>query len=112
MPKATLGARSSVDRISSGALYPAVNQHPAGLIGNQVGGLPGYFTGELERPFADLLITSCQVSEKPNNGPVIAQIRTTATAATKVGARPAARDVTFAISPNSCELLLRSFFWS
>jgi hypothetical protein len=38
---------------------------------------------------------------------VIPQVRTTATAAAKVGARPAAREVLFAISPNSRELLLR-----
>lgn len=54
-----------------------------------------------------VLITSCHVSEYPNSGPVTAQIRTTATAATNVGARPVARDALFAISEKSFELLLR-----
>ena len=36
-----------------------------------------------------VLITSCQVSEKPKSGPVTAQTSTTATAAMKAQDRPA-----------------------
>ena len=35
-----------------------------------------------------VLITSCQVSEKPKSGPVAAQTRTTMTAVTKAQERP------------------------
>src|SRR4051794_9564844 len=46
-----------------------------------------------------VLITNCQVSEKPNSGPVIAQTKTTPAASMKADARPAAWDVLFATSP-------------
>src|SRR6476619_923155 len=48
-----------------------------------------------------VLMTNCQVSEKPNNGPVIAQTRTTPAARIKVDARPAACDVLLATSPKT-----------
>src|SRR3954465_11073278 len=48
-----------------------------------------------------VLMTNCQVSEKPNNGPVIAQTRITPAARIKVDARPAACDVLFATSPKT-----------
>ena len=40
-----------------------------------------------------VLMTSCYVSEKPNNGPLTAQTITTLTARIKVVARPAASHV-------------------
>ena len=40
-----------------------------------------------------VLITSCQVSLKPKIGPASAQIRTMATASTKVTGRPHARPI-------------------
>ena len=48
-----------------------------------------------------VLITSCQVSEKPNIGPVTAQTTTIRTATMNVEARPAASEVRFAASPKN-----------
>lgn len=48
-----------------------------------------------------VLMTSCHVSENPNNGPVTAQITITAQASTKVDARPAACEALFAMDANS-----------
>src|SRR3954451_7240964 len=53
-----------------------------------------------------VLMTNCQVSEKPKIGPVIAQTTITSTASINVVARPAASDVLFAASPNNSAILL------
>src|SRR3954465_13226792 len=48
-----------------------------------------------------VLMISCHVSENPKIGPVTAQIMITSTASMNVVARPAARDVLLAASPNN-----------
>src|SRR6476646_939728 len=48
-----------------------------------------------------VLITSCQVSEKWKNGPVIAHTTTVPSASAKTQARPTSREMTFAASANS-----------
>src|SRR5690348_10857690 len=55
-----------------------------------------------------VLMTNCQVSEKPNKGPVTAQTSTTSAARMNVLACPAARDVRFATTPKSLATLLGS----
>src|SRR5437868_629 len=53
-----------------------------------------------------VLMTSCQVSEKPNTGPVSAQTMMTAAANMNVIARPAACDAALAILAKACEARL------
>jgi len=48
-------------------------------------------------------MTNCQVSEKPNSGPLIAQTATMPTANIKADARPAANEVRLAKLPKNLE---------
>src|SRR3954469_20778482 len=48
-----------------------------------------------------VLMTSCHVSEKPKNGPEIAQTTTVPRARAKTQALPTSREPTFAISANN-----------
>ena len=60
-----------------------------------------------------VLMTSCHVSEKPNNGPLTAQTTTILAATIKVEARPAAREVLLARSPKNFDIrddFLRPFY--
>lgn len=50
-----------------------------------------------------VLMISCQVSEKPNTGPLAPQMRMTATAITNAVGRPAARAIALEKSPNAFE---------
>ena len=56
-----------------------------------------------------VLITSCQVSEKLNSGPLTPQITTIPAASMKAEARPAANDVRLARSPKNLEICEGSF---